>query len=192
MTPPLADNAARPLSFARQLSEKAWFNALWFQSTWFCTVLGREDLLFVSLGLIGLHVFLVPQRRLEIRQLALLGGTGIAVDTGLSLIGVFQFAGGALMPGWLACLWLAFSTTPGRSLAFLGARPWLTALAGGLVFPFNYFAGSRLGAVEFGWPLWQSLLIMALIWSLLLPALYYLHRRFFSPPEVARHDPLSG
>lgn len=192
MMPPLAHSAASPPSFARQLSDKAWFNALWFQSTWFCTVLGRDDLLFVSLGLIGLHLFLVPRRRLEMRQLALLGGIGIAVDTGLSLIGVFQFAGGVLMPGWLVCLWLAFSTTAGRSLAFLGDRPWLAALAGGLVFPLNYFAGSRLGAVEFGWPLWQSLLIMAVIWSLLLPALYYLHRRFFSSPEVARHDPLPG
>jgi len=192
MMPPLADSAAKPLPFARQLSEKAWFNALWFQSTWFCTVLGREDLLLLSLCLIGLHLVLVPLRRQEIRQLALLGGTGVAVDTVLSLIGVFQFAGGVLMPGWLVCLWLAFATTPGRSLAFVGARPWLTALAGGLVFPFNYYAGSRLGAVEFGWPLWQSLLIMALIWSLVLPALYYMHRRFFSPPEVSHHDPLSG
>lgn len=190
MLPPVAESAARPLSFSRQLSEKAWFNALWFQSTWFCTVLGRDDLLAVSLGLIGLHLLLVPQRRLEMRQLALLGGIGIAVDTGLSAIGVFQFQGGVLMPGWLACLWLAFATTPGRSLAFLGARPWLTALAGGLVFPFNYFAGSRLGAVEFGWPLWQSLLIMALIWSLLLPALYYLQRRLFTSTEVESHDPL--
>ncbi|MDO8860334.1 DUF2878 domain-containing protein [Haliea sp. E1-2-M8] len=192
MTPPLADSAASPRSFAGQLGEKPWFNALWFQSTWFCTVLGRDNLLVVSLGLIGLHLLLVARRRLEIRQLALLGGIGIAVDTGLSLVGVFQFAGGVLMPGWLGCLWLAFATTPGRSLAFLGARPWLTALAGGLVFPFNYFAGSRLGAVEFGWPLWQSLLIMALIWSLLLPALYYLQRRLFGPVEVESHDPLPG
>lgn len=190
MMPPLADSAASPLSSARQLSEKAWFNALWFQSVWFCAVLGRNDLLFLSLGLIGLHLLLVPRRRLEIRQLALLGGIGIAVDSGLSFIGVFQFADDVLLPGWLACLWLAFATTPGRSLSFLWVRPWLAALAGGLVFPFNYYAGSRLGAVEFGWPLWQSLLIMALIWSLLLPALYYLHRRFFSPTEVARHDPL--
>lgn len=187
----VAESAARPLPFARQLSEKAWFNALWFQTTWFCTVLGRGDLLLVSLGLIGLHLLLVPQRRLEVRQLALLGGIGISVDTGLSAIGVFQFQGGVLLPGWLGCLWLAFATTPGRSLAFLGARPWLTALAGCLVFPFNYFAGSRLGAVEFGWPLWQSLLIMAVIWSLLLPALYYLQRRCFSPVEPESLDPLS-
>jgi hypothetical protein len=192
MTPPLADSAAKPLPFARQLSEKAWFNALWFQSTWLCLVLGREDLLLLSLSLIGLHLVLVPQRRQEIRQLALLGGTGVAVDAGLSLMGVFEFAGGVLMPGWLVCLWLAFASTLGRSLSFLGARLWLTVLAGAVAFPLNYYAGSRLGAVEFGWPLWQSLLIMALIWSVMLPALYYLQRRFFSPVEVQGHDPLSG
>lgn len=166
------------------LAERPWFNALWFQSTWFCTVLGRDTLLPLSLALIALHLWLVPRRGQELAQLALLGSIGISLDTLLSLAGVFVFANDALLPIWLACLWLAFATTPGRGLAFLAPYPWLTALVGGLVAPFNYLAGAKLGAVSFGVPTWQALGIMAIAWSLLLPALYYLHRRLFAPKEM--------
>ncbi|HEY7775386.1 MAG TPA: DUF2878 domain-containing protein, partial [Kineobactrum sp.] len=137
---------------ATHLTDKLWFNAVWFQTLWFCAVLGRDQLLAVTLGIIALHLVLVPRRLAELRQLAVLGGLGIAVDAGLSLSGIFVFPGGVLVPLWLCCLWLAFATTLGRSLAAFGPRPWLAALAGGIVVPLNYFAGSRMGAVEFGLP----------------------------------------
>lgn len=183
MSNPVADSPTAPLPFARQLTEKAWFNALWFQTTWFCAVLGQDTLLAVTLGLIGLHFALVPLRGRELRQLFLLGGSGMAVDASLSALGVFRFTDGVLLPLWLCGLWLAFATTLGRSLVFFASRPWLTAAAGALVLPFNYYAGSQLGAVEFGWPLWQSLLMMSAIWSLTLPALYYLQQRLFQAKE---------
>jgi len=168
---------------AQALAERPWFNALWFQTTWFCTVLGRDALLPASLALIALHLWLVPRRGRELAQLALLGGLGMLLDTALSLTGVFVFPGDVILPAWLACLWLAFVTTPGRSLAFLAPRPWLIAVLGALVVPFNYYAGSQFGAVSFGVPVWQALLIMALAWSLLLPALYWLYGRLFAPGE---------
>lgn len=167
----------------RALTERPWFNALWFQTTWFCTVLGRDALLPVSLALIALHLWLVPRRARELGQLALLGGLGMLLDSALSLAGVFDFPGGVILPAWLACLWLAFVTTPGRSLAFLASRPGLTAVLGALVVPLNYYAGSQLGAVSFGVPVWQALLIMALAWGMLLPALYWMHGRLFAPGE---------
>ena len=156
MSNPVADSPTAPLPFARQLTEKAWFNALWFQTTWFCAVLGQDTLLAVTLGLIGLHFALVPLRGREFRQLFLLGGIGMAVDASLSALGVFRFNGDVLLPLWLCALWLAFATTLGRSLVFF---------------------------VEFGWPLWLSLLIMSAIWSLALPALYYLQQRLFQAKE---------
>lgn len=169
---------------SQPLAERPWFNALWFQTTWFCTVLGRDALLPLSLALIALHLWLVPRRGRELAQLALLGGIGISLDTALSLTGVFVFADNVILPAWLACLWLAFVTTPGRGLAFLAPYPWLIALVGGLLVPLNYLAGEKLGAVTFGVATWQALGIMAIGWSLLLPALYYLHRRLFKPAEI--------
>ncbi len=85
------------------------FNAIWFQSIWFCTVLGREQFLPLTIGLLLLHIWLVHDYRVELRQLAVVGGIGIMADAVLSAVGVFEFSGSVLVPLWLCCLWLAFA-----------------------------------------------------------------------------------
>ena len=99
---------------------------------------------------------------------------GIGADAMLHITGVYQFAGNALVPLWLCGLWLAFATTLTRSLAFLGKRPWLAAVAGAVALPLNYWAGQRLGAVTFGYSLPVTLVVISLTWGILLPALYRL------------------
>ena len=155
-------------------TDTVWFNALWFQITWFCAVLGRETLLPLTAGLILLHFYLVADRLRELRQLGLVALVGISVDAALSALGLFNFANDALVPLWLCGLWLAFATTFNRSLAFLADKPWLTVLAGALVVPFNYGVGARVGAVEFGYSLPVSFIIMGAVWAILLPGLYLL------------------
>lgn len=158
------------------LAERAWFNALWFQVTWFCMVLGQAHLLPVGLALLLLHFVLVRTPMLELRQLALLGGLGAAVDASLSAFGLYQFAGDVLLPAWLVVLWLAFATTPRRSLTFLDRHTALPVLAGAIVMPLNYWAGQRLGAVEFPFPLATTLLVIGGVWAVLLPLLFRLAR----------------
>ena len=165
----------------RRLPDVLWFNAVWFQSLWFCVVLGRDSLLPVALALLALHIWLSGDARNELKQLALVGGLGIAVDALLGAVGVFQFAGGVLIPLWLCCLWLGFAAVLGRSLAWLVARPRVCALAGGVAFPLNYWAGQRLGAVEFGYSLPVTLVILALIWAVVLPLMYRLTARLQPP-----------
>jgi hypothetical protein len=156
------------------IPETVWVNALWFQAIWFTAVMGRDQLLPLGMGLLALHLVLVNDKRRELLQFACVGGLGIMVDASLSLAGVYQFAGGVLVPLWLCCLWLGFAAALGRSLAYFSSRPLLAALAGGLVFPLNYWAGQRLGAVEFGYPLPVTLALVALTWALLFPLLYRL------------------
>ena len=156
------------------ITEKAWFNAIWFQSTWFCAVLGRETLLPLTAAMLVLHLALVRNTTRELLQLTTLAAVGIGVDACLSLAGVFRFPGGVLVPLWLCGLWLAFATTTGRSLSFLGRRPMLAVLAGAVALPLNYWAGQRLGAVEFGFPVPVTLAIMSLVWAVMLPVLYRL------------------
>ena len=60
--------------FSQPLTEKHWFNAIWFQTTWFCAVLGRESLLPLTAALIALHLLMVPDRGRELRQLGAVGG----------------------------------------------------------------------------------------------------------------------
>ena len=111
-----------------------------------------------------------------------MGGVGVAADALLSTLGVYQFAGGVLVPLWLCCLWLAFAAALGRSLAWLAARPALAALAGAVAFPLNYWAGQRLGAVEFGYALVPTLALLALTWGLLLPQMFRLGAQLATSP----------
>ena len=156
----------------KPLVDRVWFNAAWFQSTWFCTVLGGDTLLPLAVGLLLLHLFLVRNTWEELLQLSTLAAIGISVDATLSATGIFQFPRDALVPLWLCCLWLGFATTLTRSLAYLGSRPLLVAAAGAVVFPLNYWAGHRLGAVDFPQGLNTTLGVMALCWACVLPAMY--------------------
>lgn len=176
----LGKNPAAP-----RIVDSLWFNVVWFQCIWLSTVLGRNDFVPLAGGLVILHLACARQRLLELRQLACVGGLGIAVDAALSLAGVFQFPGQVLVPLWLCFLWLAFAAILGRSLAYLASRPLLCVLAGAVAFPFNYWAGQRLGAVEFGYSLPSTLLVLALVWGLVLPLMFRLTRYLGQQPEEA-------
>ena len=165
----------------RRLSDTLWFNALWFQALWFCVVLGRDLLLPLSLLLLVAHIWLAGDRRSEVRQLLFVGGMGILVDVALGVAGVYIFAGGVLVPLWLCCLWLGFAAVLGRSLAWLAARPLVCSVAGAIAFPLNYWAGQRLGAAEFGYSLPLTLAVLALTWSVVLPAMFWLTARLQAP-----------
>jgi len=153
------------------LPEQLWFNALWFQLTWFSAVLGREDWIYLTAAMIGLHLLLVRRPLPECYRLLPLAMLGVVTDCLLSYSGVFQFETSGLIPLWLCAVWLAFATTLTRSLKFLRDRLWLASLLGATAAPLNYGAGQRLGAVEFGYPLLPTMALLALIWALLLPAL---------------------
>lgn len=167
---------ANATSMTRRVTDSLWFNALWFQSVWFCTVLGRDAWLPVAVLLLAVHVALVRDSVAELRQLACVGGMGIGADALLSATGVYDFPNGVLVPLWLCCLWFAFAAVLGRSLAWLASRRYVAALAGAIAFPLNYWAGQRLGAVEFGYALVSTLTIVGVTWLLLLPQMYRLTR----------------
>ncbi len=155
-----------------QLTERAWFNAVWFQSTWFACVLGRDSWIPAALALIALHFVLVPQAASEARRLAPLVLAGVGVDGALSLTGVFDFGPGVLLPAWLLLLWVAFATTLNRSLAVFGRFRWLAAAVGGVAVPFNYAVGAKFGAVSFPMTPITTAAILIPIWAILLPSLY--------------------
>ena len=157
----------------RSVADIAWFNAIWFQAIWFLSVMGRDTMLLVTISLLVLHFALVKQRRQELERVAAVAIIGISVDAGLSLTNVFIFANAALVPLWLCCLWLGMAAALPRSLAFLQKNTYVTALAGAVVLPLNYWAGARLGAVEFGYSLPLTLALMSLTWAILLPTLVH-------------------
>ena len=52
----------------------------------------------------------------------------------------------------------------------------MTTAVGAVGLPLNYWAGERLGAVTFGYDLIPTLLIIAVMWSILFPIMFRITR----------------
>jgi hypothetical protein len=77
---------------------------------------------------------------------------------------------------WLVILWALFATTLNSSLRALQSRPWIAAALGAAGGPLAYYAGARLGALQFLEPA-AMLAALALGWALATPLLLSLARR---------------
>lgn len=147
-------------------------NAALYQVVWFVSVLGGNDHIWAGLLLLLSHFYFSPCRRADGILVALLLGIGLLLDGTLRGIGFFRFnADGFPIPLWLMLIWMALATLPNHSLSWIKHRPVLAALFGMTGGPLAYWAGERLGAAAFQWPLVESLLLLALIWGLLMPAI---------------------
>ena len=102
---------------------------------------------------------------------------GYLLDSVLVLTGYLAFPEAARLgyPStlWMVALWINLATTLRHSLGWLQGRVLLCALFGGAGGAAAYYAGERLGAIYLPDPVIASLLI-GLLWSLALPALYAL------------------
>lgn len=159
-------------------------NFVLFQIVWLCNVMTLPFWdwisLFVALGahLFGVVYFCGPGRlRAEVFWLAGVGVCGWLVEAGFLVAGVITLGGSASVPYWLINLWLAFATTFRFSLLPLIQRPfWLAACAP--LACLSYWGGVELNAdAEFGLDAWAALLVIAVVWGLVLPALGWFFRR---------------
>ena len=100
---------------------------------------------------------------------------GWLIDSGLARGGVFSFpAGGMLLglcPLWMAALWANFAGTLHLCLDWLRGRYWLASVLGACGGPLAYYGGQRLGAMQLGSNAALSLLVIAVEWALVTPAL---------------------
>ena len=76
----------------------------------------------------------------------------------------------------MVALWAIFATTLNVSLRSLRPHRWLAALLGAIGGPVAYYAGARLGALEFGTPA-PALAAIGIGWAILTPALLGTARR---------------
>lgn len=161
-------------------------NFVGFQLCWFACVLGAArgaEWLgpLVVLAWCALHLARHADPAREALALIAVGALGLLVDTLQVHEGWIDHRGtplaGVLAPAWILALWVAFATTYRSSLAWVTRRSWLSALFGAIGAPFSYWAGVRMGAVQFGEPLWSSIAGIALAWGVALPATVALHAR---------------
>lgn len=161
-------------------------NAVSYQAGWFACVAGAGNGLpllgpVVVALLLAVHLWLVPRRWHTLRGLAVISAIGIGVDSALAGMAVFSFPEYFvfpwLCPAWLIALWVIFASALESCLRWLVEWPRLAAAIGALFGPASYYAGQRLGALQFSPPLLDSLLILAIVWSALLPVLLWLSRK---------------
>jgi len=159
-------------------------NALLFNAMWFgCIYWGNA---FIPLVLVWafFHLQSSSHTAAETRFVIVVTLVGTLVDTCLIHLGVFVFESHPfVIPLWLVAIWLSFSLTLNSSLNFLKHSIKLQYVIGAIAPPFSYFAGSKLGAVTFGYSLPISLLAISLTWLCLLPFLYKLNQNFMIAKE---------
>jgi len=168
----------------------ALVNILIYQVIWFLCVIGETRGAILAIPLLGLHLFFTQNRKNDLQLMAAFFVAGLVIDGSLYGVGFFSFEAPARpIPFWLAVIWLALATLPHNSLGWLKGRPFLSALFGATGGPLAYWAGVRLGAASFNWPLVPSLLLLAAIWALLWPGAMHLagkaapdFGRFFKKP----------
>jgi hypothetical protein len=152
------------------------------QSIWFLCVLGGNAGALFALPLLVLNILLSPHKRADRQMMGLLLLSGILIDGILQAIGFFSFtSAGVPIPLWLAVIWVALAALPHHSLAWMKKRMVLSALFGALGGPLAYWAGVRLGAATFHWPLISSLALLAVVWAFLWTGVMAVAARQTSP-----------
>ncbi|MFW5926952.1 MAG: DUF2878 domain-containing protein [Wenzhouxiangella sp.] len=167
-----------------------WINQGLFQLSWPACVAGASwgvagwtgTLVVAALVLWQLH----PGRRHpnDWYMIGLCLGIGFVLDTLWLRTGLLAYAmpwpSNGFAPFWILLLWLALALVLNHSMSLFKERLWLIGMLAAVGSPISYYAGSRVGAVEWLAPVWQVVLATGLSWALLLPGLFWLARR---PPR---------
>jgi hypothetical protein len=164
-----------------------------YQAGWFACVLGAASdrpwtgFLIAAL-LVGVHLTLSLERRLEARLVMLSTAVGAVVELVQIAAGTYRFTSGTVIdafpPPWLLAMWAQFATTFRFSMRPVIARPMRAALLGAAGGPIAFLAGERLGAVTLMPPLTHGLVRLSISWAIALVVFSAVVRRA-TPAETA-------
>ena len=156
------------------------FNLIGFNISWFGLVLLGQSFIPFALFWLGLHLYFCKSSQAEFKLILSITIVGTLVDSILLSLDVLVFSERLIIPFWLITLWAAFAATIAHSLKFLAKSKKLQFIIGFIFPPLSYIGGASLSAVEFGYNLLVTYLILASIWAVLLVLFFYLKERFYS------------
>lgn len=160
-------------------------NFIAFQVGWFASVMGAANQMpwlgpLVLAGVLTIHLRQARRPELELGLVIACGIIGtwfdsVLVSSGWVIYPAGQFS--ALMaPYWIIAMWMLFATTLNRSMGWLRGRAALASILGAIAGPASYYAGHKLGGIEFREPLY-ALVALAVGWAALMPVLVTLAER---------------
>ena len=168
-------------------------NFILFQIGWFSCVLGGASSTYYWAGIvvvaaiIAVHLMRAYQSRYEVTLILITTLLGTAWDSALMASGLFSFNNGvvfaALIPFWMIAMWALFATTLNVSMTWMKDRYLLAATFGAIGGPLAYYAGHRLGAIEFT----DTATVMFAVgtgWAVIMPLLMFLSTRFNGYQEI--------
>ncbi|MEM7570717.1 MAG: DUF2878 domain-containing protein [Pseudomonadota bacterium] len=156
-------------------------NFVLFQAIWFGCILWRDAFEPIAFALIALHLLLCRNRTTELGLMLSCGLFGIAIDSALSIAGVFEFADAQRLlpvPLWLMAIWFGFAATLRHGLQFFVARAFILLPLAAIGAPLNYLAAERFGAVVFPLGGTQTAILVSAVW-VLISVKFVISARFF-------------
>ena len=155
-------------------------NATLYEVGWLCCVLGASwgypvtgGLL--ALSLVGIHLWLASSRKSEALLILSACLLGVIVDSSQQALGLFTFKtepGWPLwLPLWVFVIWAQFATLFHYALYWLKDRYLFAGVFGLIGGPLAYWAGIRMGAASFGENPTITIIVLALVWAAVIPAL---------------------
>jgi hypothetical protein len=147
------------------------FNIGW----WLCAIGASNGYPWIAPAIlplfVGVHLYYSPVSKGEAVFLAVLAGLGFCIDTGLIQLGLFTvYPESEFAPIWLVAIWVLLGQTY-ESLLMMKRNKWLLVASGAFSGPLSYYCLEALGILLYRRPLWISLILHALFWGALTPAL---------------------
>lgn len=132
-------------------------NFVGFQLVWIAAVFGAaNNLVWPALVLVAIFALwqLHPARRHanDWRVLLYALPIGFISDSAWQALRLIEYAANPINPAapfWIMTLWVAFALTFNHSLGWLKHRPLMALLFGLVGSPLSYWAGSRIGALNY-------------------------------------------
>lgn len=154
-------------------------NIILFQIGWFACVLtaaSNQPLVgaIISLFIIVSHVLISKQYKQEIRIIVIAMIIGLFWDSLIVSAGWITYTSGMLndfiAPYWIVLMWALFATTLNYSLSWMKEKLLLSVVFGAIAGPLAYYAGMKLGAVEFTNET-NALVALSIGWAIFTPSL---------------------
>lgn len=161
-------------------------NLVLFQVGWFaCVLSGAAHQPWIgaaiAICIVAIHLIRAPRPELELKLVLIAVVIGAAWDSLLVWLNWLRYSSGILIPHtapfWIIIMWGLFATILNVTLRWMRGRWVLAALAGAVGGPLAYYGGSRLGALQFN-DGGDALIVLAIGWAIITPALIALAARF--------------
>jgi hypothetical protein len=167
-----------------------WINAICYQATWLIATAGAARgwwwagpaalILFA-----GWQLAVSAQRRADTQLVLCAAVIGFIIDSMFAQTGLLSYSASIpwpnLAPVWIVALWMSFALTLNHSLAYLKTHAPIAAALGGIGAPLAYLAAARWGALAFPDARMPTLILLALVWAVLTPALCRLAQMLVRP-----------